>query len=128
MRLRNGLFIAVLLAGVARAAPVGMFTDTNDIGAVNRATEASFEPATGVYTVGASGDNMSAGRDAFGFVWKAMQGDAAFAARIELTGTSAQERRKAGLMFRRFRPTVKRTTASLPANIPSAGYRPAVGA
>jgi hypothetical protein len=100
MRLRNGLFIAVLLAGVARAAPVGMFTDTNDIGAVNRATEASFEPATGVYTVGASGDNMSAGRDAFGFVWKAMQGDAAFAARIELTGTSAQERRKAGLMFR----------------------------
>ncbi len=94
------MFIALLLAGVVHAEPVGMFTDVKDVGAVSRATEASYESTTGTYTIGASGDNIWAGRDAFGFAWKPMSGDAAFAARIELQGASAQEHRKAGLMFR----------------------------
>lgn len=100
MRLRKGLFIAVLLAGGARADPVGMFTDVKDVGAVSRATEATFEEETGTYTVGASGDNIWAERDAFGFAWKPVNGDTAFAARLEIQGKSAQEHRKAGLMFR----------------------------
>ena len=94
------MFIAVLLAGGVRADPVGMFTDVKDVGVVSRATEASYESTTGTYTIGASGDNIWAGSDAFGFAWKPMSGDAAFAARIELQGTSAQDHRKAGLMFR----------------------------
>lgn len=100
MRPCQGLFIVVLLAGGVHAAPVGMFTDVTDVGVVSRAAEASYEPETGTYTMGASGDNMWAERDAFGFAWKPMSGDAAFAARIELQGTSAQAHRKAGLMFR----------------------------
>ena len=100
MRLRKGLFVALLLAGGVHADPVGMFTDVKDLGAVSRATEASFESTTGTYTISASGDNIWAARDAFGFAWKPMSGDAAFAARIELQGSSAQEHRKAGLMFR----------------------------
>ena len=100
MRLRKGLFIALLLAGGVHAEPVGMFTDVKDVGAVSRATEASYESTTGTYTIGASGDNIWAERDAFGFAWKPMSGDAAFAARIEIQGESAQEHRKAGLMFR----------------------------
>ena len=100
MRPCKGLFIAVLLAGGVQAEPVGMFTDVKDVGVVSRATEASYESTTGTYTIGASGDNIWAGRDAFGFAWKPMSGDAALAARIELQGTSAQEHRKAGLMFR----------------------------
>ena len=95
MRAYKGLFIAVLLAGGVRADPVGMFTDVKDVGVVSRATEASYESTTGTYTIGASGDNIWAGRDAFGFAWKPMSGDAAFAARIEIQGTSAQEHRKA---------------------------------
>ena len=86
MRPCKGLFIAVLLAGGVHAEPVGMFTDVKDVGAVSRATEASYEPTTGTYTIGASGDNIWAGRDAFGFAWKPMSGDAAFAARIETPG------------------------------------------
>jgi TolB protein len=100
MNTRTGLFIALLLAGGAHAEPVGMFTDVKDIGTVSRATEASFESGTGTYTIGASGDNIWAGRDAFGFAWKPTSGDASFAARIEIQGVSAQEHRKAGLMFR----------------------------
>jgi TolB protein len=93
------MFIALLLAGGVHAEP-GMFTDVKDIGAVSRPAEASFDSTTGTYTIGASGDNIWAGRDAFGFASKPMSGDAAFAARIEIQGTSAQEHRKAGLMFR----------------------------
>jgi TolB protein len=100
MRLRKGLFIAVLLAGGVQAEPVGMFTDVKDVGTVSRATEASFEPETATYTVSASGDNIWAERDAFGFVWKPTTGDTAFAARIEIQGESGHEHRKAGLMLR----------------------------
>jgi TolB protein len=100
MRPCKGLFIFMLLAGGVQAAPVGMFTDVSNVGAVNRAAEASYEPGAGIYTVGASGDNIWGERDAFGFVWKAMSGDAAFAAHIELQGTGGHEHRKAGLMFR----------------------------
>jgi TolB protein len=100
MNPRKGLFIALLLAGSAHADPVGMFTDVKDVGVVSRATEASFEPSTGTYTIGAGGENIWAARDAFGFAWKPMSGDVAFTARIEMHGASAQEHRKAGLMFR----------------------------
>jgi TolB protein len=100
MKAHRALFVAVLLAGIARAAPVGNFTDVNDIGDVGRATEASYDPGTGSYTVGASGDDIWSGRDAFGFVWKQARGDVALAARIELKGKSVQEHRKAGLMLR----------------------------
>jgi TolB protein len=94
------MFMTLLLAGSVHADPVGMFTDVKDVGTVGRPAEASFESSTGTYTLGASGDNIWAARDAFAFAWKPMSGDAAFAARIEIQGTSTQEHRKAGLMFR----------------------------
>lgn len=100
MRPSKGLWIAALLAGAVQAEPVGMFTDVKDVGAVSRATEASYEPATGTYTVSASGDNLWDGRDAFGFVWKPTTGDVAFAARIDFKNEGGHEHRKAGLMLR----------------------------
>jgi len=100
MRPFKGLFVAVWLAAVAQADPVGMFTDVKDIGAVSRKAEASFEPGTATYTLGASGTNIWGERDEFSFAWKPANGDASFAAHVDLQGTSAQEHRKAGLMFR----------------------------
>jgi TolB protein len=100
MRVLGALCIAALLAGSAQAAPVGAFADATDVGTLSRPTEAAFDAATGIYTIGASGANMWGERDAFGFVWKPMQGDVALAARIELQGESAQPHRKAGLMLR----------------------------
>jgi TolB protein len=95
-----GWIIAILLVGTAQAAPVGSFTDASDVGAVGRAAEASYEPETGTYTMGASGDNIWGERDAFGFVWKGTTGDAAISARIELQAEDGHAHRKAGLMLR----------------------------
>src|SRR5688500_9983346 len=105
MKACKGFFIAVLLAETAQAGlgAVGTFVDVSDVGAVSRTTEATYEDATGTYTVGASGDNMWEARDAFGFVWKPTVGDVALSARIEFQGESAQEHRKAGLMLRQSR-------------------------
>jgi len=100
MKCRQELLLALLLAGAAHAGPVGNFTDVADVGAVSRATEASYDPDTGSYSIGASGDNIWAERDAFGFVWKQSRGDVSLAARVEIQGKSAQEHRKAGLMLR----------------------------
>jgi len=100
MKAPIAVLIAMLLAGVVRAAAVGDFTAIANIGAVSRPTEASYDPDTGSYSVGASGENIWAGRDAFGFVWKPARGDISLAARIALQGASAQEHRKAGLMLR----------------------------
>jgi TolB protein len=93
--------LAVLLSTTAAAAePLGLFTQLSDVGTVSRASAASFDKASSTYTFGASGDNMWAARDAFGFVWKQSRGDIALAARIEIQGTSTEGHRKAGLMFR----------------------------
>jgi TolB protein len=97
---RTRLLIALLLAGTARAVPIGNFTDASDVGAVSRTVEVSYDAATGTYTVGASGDNIWGERDEFGFVWKATTGDIAISARIELQGDDGHAHRKAGLMLR----------------------------
>ena len=92
--------LAFSSAPEALSAPLGEFTQLSDVGAVSRASEAAFDKSSGTYTFGASGDNLWAARDAFGFLWKQSHGDLALAARIEIQGTSAQGHRKAGLMFR----------------------------
>ena len=98
----NRCTFAILMwcATVASAAPVGAFTRLSDVGQVSRAADASFDAASGTYSIGASGDNMWAERDAFGFLWKQVSGDLTFAARVEIQGKSAQGHRKAGVMFR----------------------------
>ncbi len=85
---------------LAAAEPLGAFTQLTDVGAVGRASLATFDKTGGTYTFSASGDNMWAARDAFGYLWKESRGDVALSARIELTGMSAQGHRKAGVMFR----------------------------
>jgi hypothetical protein len=93
----------LLLSGLATAASAGAlgdFTTLSDVGAVSRAAQVTFDAASGTYSLGASGDNMWAERDAFGFLWKQAHADVAFTARVEIQGISAQGHRKAGVMFR----------------------------
>ena len=87
-------------AAPALADSIGAFTQVSDIGTVSRPTDAKFDATSGAYVVGASGANMWAEQDAFGFVWKKARDDLAISASIRLEGTSAQAHRKAGLMFR----------------------------
>lgn len=92
--------VALTFLTPAFAASLGAFSTVSDVGTVGRATKASFDKARRTYSISASGDNMWAQRDAFGFLWKRVSGDIALSATIEILGTSAQGHRKAGLMFR----------------------------
>jgi len=77
-----------------------MFSDQGDIGSVSRPVAASYDAASLTYAIGASGANIWAGQDDFGFVWKPVAGDIAIAADIGFVGASSQGHRKACLMFR----------------------------
>ena len=82
------------------SAPLGAFTGQTDIGTVAVPTKATFDAATGIYTIGASGANMWLAEDDFGFVWKQASGDVALAADIELVGEAKEGHRKGLLMIR----------------------------
>jgi TolB protein len=107
-RLRSGLLSRVLLPAVVASAvpavfgavPLGVFSNEGDIGPVNRPVGASYDAATHTYTIGASGANIWAAADAFGFVWRPVAGDVAIGADVNFEGSSAQGHRKACLMFR----------------------------
>jgi hypothetical protein len=94
------LFVLILLAAPVCGAPLGVFTQVGDVGQVSKPVEARLDSPLGVYVIGASGANIWAAKDAFGFAWKEARGDLALTARIELQGESAQPHRKAGVMFR----------------------------
>ena len=100
-------FTCALLAALAIApcwsqdAPdLGPFTTISDVGAVSRKALVTYDRSSGIYFLSAGGENMWGERDAFGFVWKELKGDAAIAARVRFMGKSAQPHRKAGVTFR----------------------------
>jgi hypothetical protein len=93
----------LFLAGFSTARAegnLGVFTDHGDVGSVSKPGTATFDPAAGTYTVGASGANMWASVDAMQLVWKKMSGDFSIAADIAFVGTSSQPHRKACLVIR----------------------------
>ena len=98
MRLLPLLLMAFTAA--AHADAIGAFQKASDVGAVSRAVEARFDSAAGAYVISAGGENVWGTHDAFGYVWKPVRGDLTLAARVEIQGGSAQEHRKAGVMFR----------------------------
>jgi hypothetical protein len=61
---------------------------------------ASYDPATGEYTISGSGANMWSTNDAFHFVWVKMSGNFTLAADIKFLGSSQQPHRKACLLIR----------------------------
>jgi hypothetical protein len=94
-----GLFLTVLAQARADTGP-GIFSGQGDVGTVSRPGTASFDAASGAYTVGASGANMWFKQDAMHFVWMQAKGDLSIAADIAFVGTSKQTHRKACLVIR----------------------------
>lgn len=95
------LALLVSPAGFAQAAQdLGPFTSISDVGDVSRKSIATYDRSSGIYFISASGENMWGERDAFGFVWKEMKGDAAIGARVRFMSKSEQPHRKAGVMLR----------------------------
>ena len=82
------------------AAPLGLFEDHGDVGAVLHAGSAEYNASQGSYTVVGSGENMWFAADAFQFVWKKVSGDVTLTADISFIGAGGNPHRKAVLMIR----------------------------
>jgi hypothetical protein len=100
----RALLVPLLMLGMPcpaqDAQDLGPFTAIADVGEVGRKTLVTYERSSGIYFISAAGENIWGERDAFGFVWKDMKGDASIGARVRFMGKSAQPHRKAGVMLR----------------------------
>jgi hypothetical protein len=79
---------------------LGPFSTISEVGELSRKTLVTFDRSSGIYFVSAAGENIWGEKDAFGFVWRELQGEASIGARVHLMGKSSQAHRKAGVMFR----------------------------
>jgi len=83
-----------------RAQELGPFEAATDVGTAVHAGSASYDVATGNFTISGSGENMWSTKDAYHFVWKKMGGDVALSSDISFIGTGGNPHRKAVLMIR----------------------------
>lgn len=79
---------------------LGIFEGSGDIGTVLHAGSATFDAATGKYTLSGSGENMWFSKDAFHFVWKKASGDMAISTDAIFLGAGKNPHRKAVVMIR----------------------------
>jgi hypothetical protein len=79
---------------------LGVFERQADIGTVQLAGSAQYDPDAKTYTVTAGGENMWAAKDAFHFVWTTVTGDVSLAADIAFQGKGKNAHRKACLLIR----------------------------
>src|SRR5580658_4910962 len=80
--------------------PIGIFEGQSDIGAALVPGSASFDAASGQYTINSAGYNVWYTRDEFRFLWKRMSGDVSLAADISFPDAKGYGDRKAVLMIR----------------------------
>ncbi len=81
-------------------APIGIFDGQSDIGAALVPGGASYDPATGQYTIHSAGYNIWYQRDEFHFLWKKMSGDISLAADVSFPNPQGYADRKAVLVIR----------------------------
>lgn len=89
-------------ASFAQSQAVGVFEGQSDVGSVIPPGTASFDSASGIYTIHSAGANLWGTTDGFHFLWKKASGDVSLTADIdfpEKAGTHS-EHRKAILIFR----------------------------
>jgi hypothetical protein len=81
---------------------LGIFDNQSDVGSVVPPGVATYDAATGVYTIRSAGANLWVNVDGFHFVWKKVSGDVSLTADVKLAdaGPTASPHRKALLMFR----------------------------
>ncbi len=80
--------------------PLGIFEGQSDVGTAVVPGRASFDQATGAYTIASAGYNIWYYRDEFRFLWKRMSGDVSLAADIAYPDPNGYGDRKAVLVIR----------------------------
>lgn len=99
----GAVICAMVLCVAAADGPVGslgIFDEAGDVGAVGAAGKATFDAAGDQYAVTGSGENIWGTEDAFQFLRRKLDGDAAMTASIRWTGEGKNAHRKAGWMIR----------------------------
>jgi len=82
------------------AAPIGIFEGQTDVGSALVPGGATFDTATGRYTITSAGYNVWYYRDEFRYLWKQMSGDVSLAADISYPDPNGYGDRKAVLVIR----------------------------
>jgi hypothetical protein len=80
--------------------PIGLFEGQSDIGSALVPGSASYDAATGQYTINSAGYNVWYTRDEFRYLWKKMSGDVSLAADIAFPDAAGFGDRKAVLIIR----------------------------
>lgn len=80
--------------------PIGIFNGQSDIGSPLIPGSASYNAATGAYTIHSAGYNIWYTRDEFRYLWKKMSGDISLAANISFPDPNGYGDRKAVLIIR----------------------------
>jgi hypothetical protein len=80
--------------------PIGVFEGQSDIGSAVVPGNASFDAATGQYTIHSAGYNVWYTRDEFRYLWKKTSGDVSLAADISFPDPNGYGDRKAVLVIR----------------------------
>jgi hypothetical protein len=80
--------------------PIGIFEGQSDVGSALVPGSASYDAATGAYTIHSAGYNVWYTRDEFSYLWKKMSGDVSLAADIAFPDPKGYGDRKAVLVIR----------------------------
>jgi hypothetical protein len=80
--------------------PIGIFQGQSDIGAALVPGSATYDAATGNYTINSAGYNIWYSRDEFRYLWKKMSGDVSLAADATFPDAQGYNDRKAVLVIR----------------------------
>jgi hypothetical protein len=80
--------------------PIGIFEGQSDVGSAVVPGTASFDAATGQYTISSAGYNVWYTRDEFRYLWKKVAGDVSLAADISFPDSNGYGDRKAVLVIR----------------------------
>jgi hypothetical protein len=80
--------------------PIGIFDGQSDIGSALVAGSASYDAATGQYTIRSAGYNIWYGRDEFRYLWKRMSGDVSLAADVSFPDANGYGDQKVVLVIR----------------------------
>jgi hypothetical protein len=81
-------------------APIGIFDGQSDIGSALVPGSASYNAASGQYTINSAGYNIWYSRDEFRYLWKKMSGDASLAADVSFPNPNGYGDRKVVLVIR----------------------------
>jgi hypothetical protein len=92
-------FCLLGISASAQTGNLGLFTNSEDIGAPPMKGAAQFDPATGQYKITGSGTDIWGKADQFHYVWREMSGDFAVTATASFL-TDGIDHRKATIMLR----------------------------